>query len=126
VVTPSSHDTSTIRGWWEEDPAKTQQFYQYEMGQQGKAPVYCDRWVNKAILSQHLYSPAMWAIFQLQDFMGIDESLRRSDPNEERINVPANPKHYWRYRMHINLEQLIEQEQFNQEWFHLIQSSGRA
>ena len=126
VVTPSSHDTSTIRGWWEEDPAKTQQFYQYEMGQQGKAPVYCDGWVNKAILSQHLYSPAMWAIFQLQDFMGIDESLRRSDPNEERINVPANPKHYWRYRMHINLEQLIEQEQFNQEWFHLIQASGRA
>ena len=126
VVTPSSHDTSTIRGWWEEDPAKTQQFYQYEMGQQGKAPVYCDGWINKAILSQHLYSPAMWAIFQLQDFMGIDETLRRSDPNEERINVPANPKHYWRYRMHINLEQLIEEEQFNQEWFHLIQSSGRS
>jgi 4-alpha-glucanotransferase len=126
VVTPSSHDTSTIRGWWEEDSAKTQQFYQYEMGQQGKAPVYCDGWINKAILSQHLYSPAMWAIFQLQDFMGIDEKLRRSDPNEERINVPANPKHYWRYRMHINLEQLIEEEQFNQEWFHLIQSSGRS
>lgn len=126
VVTPSSHDTSTIRGWWEEDPAKTQQFYQYEMGQQGKAPVYCEGWINKAILSQHLYSPAMWAIFQLQDFMGIDESLRRSDPNEERINVPANPKHYWRYRMHINLEQLIVEEQFNQTWFHLIQSSGRS
>jgi 4-alpha-glucanotransferase len=68
----------------------------------------------------------MWAIFQLQDFMGIDESLRRSDPNEERINVPANPKHYWRYRMHINLEQLIVEEQFNQTWFHLIQSSGRS
>jgi 4-alpha-glucanotransferase len=58
--------------------------------------------------------------------MGIDETLRRSDPNEERINVPANPKHYWRYRMHINLEQLIEEEQFNQAWFHLIQSSGRS
>jgi 4-alpha-glucanotransferase len=58
--------------------------------------------------------------------MGIDESLRRSDPNEERINVPANPKHYWRYRMHISLEQLLKEEKFNQEWFHLIQSSGRA
>ena len=126
VVTPSSHDTSTIRGWWEEDSAKTQQFYQFEMGQQGKAPVYCDGWINKAILSQHLYSPAMWAIFQLQDFMGIDESIRRSDPNEERINVPANPKHYWRYRMHLSLEQLLKEEQFNQAWFHLIQSSGRA
>jgi 4-alpha-glucanotransferase len=68
----------------------------------------------------------MWAIFQLQDFIGIDESLRRSDPNEERINIPANPKHYWRYRMHLSLEQLLKEEQFNQEWFQLIQSSGRA
>ena len=126
VVTPSSHDTSTVRGWWEEDPAKTQQFYNQEMGQLGNAPVYCDGWVNKAILSQHLYSPAMWAIFQLQDFMGIDESIRRSDPNEERINVPANPKHYWRYRMHLSLEHLLEAEQFNQEWIHLIQASGRS
>jgi 4-alpha-glucanotransferase len=62
----------------------------------------------------------------LQDFIGIDESLRRSDPNEERINIPANPKHYWRYRMHLSLEQLLKEEQFNQEWFQLIQSSGRA
>ena len=68
----------------------------------------------------------MWAIFQLQDFMGIDESIRRTDPNEERINIPANPKHYWRYRMHLSLEQLLKEEQFNQAWFQLIQSSGRA
>ena len=125
VVTPSSHDTSTIRGWWEEDRAKTQQFYNQEIGQWGDAPMYCDGWINKAILLQHLYSPAMWAIFQLQDFMGIDEAIRRADPNEERINVPANPKHYWRYRMHLSLEQLMEADQFNQEWYHLIKASGR-
>ncbi len=125
VVTPSSHDTSTIRGWWEEDRAKTQQFYNQEIGQWGDAPIYCDGWINKAILLQHLYSPAMWAIFQLQDFLGIDESIRRADPNAERINVPANPKHYWRYRMHLSLEQLIQADQFNQEWFHLIKASGR-
>jgi 4-alpha-glucanotransferase len=125
VVTPSSHDTSTIRGWWEEDRAKTQQFYNQEIGQWGEAPVYCDGWINKAILMQHLYSPAMWAIFQLQDYLGIDESIRRADPNEERINVPANPTHYWRYRMHLSLEQLMEADQFNQEWFHLIKASGR-
>ncbi len=125
VVTPSSHDTSTIRGWWEEDRANTQQFYNQEIGQWGDAPIYCDGWINKAILLQHLYSPAMWAIFQLQDFMGIDESIRRADPNGERINVPANPKHYWRYRMHLSLEQLIASDSFNQEWFHLIKSSGR-
>ena len=125
VVTPSSHDTSTIRGWWEEDRAKTQQFYNHEIGQWGEAPVHCEAWINKAILLQHLYSPAMWAIFQLQDYLGVDETIRRSDPNEERINIPANPKHYWRYRMHLTLEDLITSKNFNQEWFSTIKSCGR-
>ena len=125
VVTPSSHDTSTIRGWWEEDHAKTQQFYNYEIGQWGDAPLHCEAWINKAILLQHLYSPAMWAIFQLQDYLGVDETIRRSDPNEERINVPANPKHYWRYRMHLNLEDLIKSNAFNTEWSMAIKASGR-
>jgi 4-alpha-glucanotransferase len=125
VVTPSSHDTSTIRGWWEEDLDKTQQFYNHEIGQWGVAPMHCEAWINKAILSQHLYSPAMWAIFQLQDYLGVDESIRRSDPNEERINVPANPKHYWRYRMHLSLEELLNANNFNTTWNSVIKSSGR-
>ena len=125
VVTPSSHDTSTIRGWWEEDSAKTQQFYNHEIGQWGEAPIHCEAWINKAILLQHLYSPAMWAIFQLQDYLGVDESIRRNDPNDERINVPANPKHYWRYRMHLTLEELMNSNSFNTEWNAMIKSSGR-
>ena len=125
VVTPSSHDTSTIRGWWEEDRAKTQQFYNQEIGQLGEAPMHCEPWINKAILAQHLYSPAMWAIFQLQDYLGVDENIRRSNPHEERINVPANPKHYWKYRMHLNLEDLITATSFNTEWNEAIKASGR-
>jgi 4-alpha-glucanotransferase len=67
----------------------------------------------------------MWAIFQLQDYLGVDESIRRSNPNEERINVPANPKHYWRYRMHLSLEDLNNADNFNTEWRSAIKSSGR-
>jgi 4-alpha-glucanotransferase len=67
----------------------------------------------------------MWAIFQLQDYLGVDETIRRSDPNEERINVPANPKHYWRYRMHLNLEDLITSNAFNTDWSMAIKASGR-
>jgi 4-alpha-glucanotransferase len=57
--------------------------------------------------------------------LGVDETIRRNEPDEERINVPANPKHYWRYRMHINLEDLILSKSFNQSWKEAIQSSGR-
>lgn len=126
VVTPSTHDMSTIRGWWEEDRAKTQRFFNNELGQWGEAPVFCEAWINKQIIIQHLHSPAMWSIFQLQDLLGGDEQLRRADPADERINVPANPKHYWRYRMHLTLEQLQKEKNFNQDLKDYIKASGRA
>ena len=125
VVTPSSHDTSTLRGWWEEDPSKTQQFFKEQLEQSGEAPKFCEPWINKAILLQHLYSPAMWSIFQLQDYLGVDAKLRRQDPHAERINEPANPKHYWRYRMHLSLETLIASKSFNEQWAIAIKESGR-
>ena len=92
VVTPSTHDMSTIRGWWEEDRAKTQRFFNQELGQWGDAPFFCEAWINKAIVQQHLHSPAMWSIFQLQDLLGMDEKIRRENPHDERINVPAIQK----------------------------------
>jgi len=125
VVTPSTHDMSTIRGWWEENPAKIQRFYNKILGHYGPSPFYCEARINKEIVIQHLYSPAMWSIFQLQDIMGIDETFRRKDPSEERINIPADPKHYWRYRMHMGLEDLIRKESFNKELRTFVLASGR-
>lgn len=125
VVTPSTHDMSTIRGWWEEDKDKIQKFYNHELGQYGAAPFYCEAWINKAIVLQHLYSPAMWSVFQLQDLLGADAKQRKMDPNSERINVPANPKHYWRYRMHISLEDLMLQDEFNSDLKGNIVAGGR-
>jgi 4-alpha-glucanotransferase len=125
VVTPSTHDMSTVRDWWEEDRAATQQFFNQELGQWGTAPFYCEPWVSEAIINQHVYSPAMWSIFQLQDLLGMDGKLRRQIPEDERINVPANPKHYWRYRMHMNLETLAKEEGFNGKLKDLLKKSGR-
>jgi 4-alpha-glucanotransferase len=125
VVTPSTHDMSTIRGWWEEDKEKIQKFYNHELGQWGEAPYYCEAWINTAIVVQHLYSPAMWSVFQLQDLLGMDELLRRKNPNEERINIPADPKHYWQYRMHLTLEKLLEAEDYNETLKSYIKASGR-
>lgn len=125
VVTPSTHDMSTIRGWWEEDREKTQRFFNHELGQWGEAPIYCEAWINKSIVIQHLYSPAMWSIFQLQDLFGIDEKIRRANAAEERINIPSVSRHYWQYRMHLTLEELMEEKSFNHELREYIKASGR-
>jgi 4-alpha-glucanotransferase len=125
VVTPSTHDMSTIRGWWEEDRGATQRFYNRELGRSGAAPDKCEPSLVEAIISQHLNSPAMWSIFQIQDLLGIDHQLRHSDPAAERINVPANPKNYWRYRMHVTLETLLSSIDFTNRIGRLVQQSGR-
>ena len=125
VVTPSTHDMSTVRGWWKEDRAVTQRFYNQELGLAGAAPEDCEPWINRAILRQHLDSPAMWSIFLLQDLLGMDGRLRRPDPAEERINVPADPRNYWRYRMHLWLEDLLQANEFNAALKQEIERSGR-
>ena len=84
VVTPSTHDMSTIRGWWEENHTQTQKFYTHELGQTGEAPFYCEPWIVTSIIKQHLYSPAMWSIFQIQELLGMNAVLRRENPNEEK------------------------------------------
>ena len=67
----------------------------------------------------------MWSIFQLQDLLGMDGQLRRPDVDAERINVPANPKNYWRYRMHLTLERLLQAEEFNNALSQAIRNHGR-
>ena len=57
--------------------------------------------------------------------MAMDGELRRENPHDERINVPANSRHYWRYRMHITLEELLKSEKLNQMIRQKIAESGR-
>ncbi len=125
VVTPSSHDTSTIRAWWEEDPNKIKQFFHEQLEQNTDPPNSCEPWIIKKIMLQHLHSPAMWSIFQLQDYLGVDVTLRTTDSRMERINDPSNANHYWRYRMHLYLENLIQSQHFNEQWKIAIKEAGR-
>lgn len=125
VATPSSHDTSTIRGWWEENPPRTQKFFHSVLGNHGKAPETCETQIVRQIITQHLFSPSMWAVFPMQDLIGMEETLRLANPHAERINQPANPNHYWRFRLHISLEQLIDNDKFNSEILSMTENSGR-
>ncbi|MBQ6690860.1 MAG: 4-alpha-glucanotransferase [Rikenellaceae bacterium] len=125
VCTTSTHDMNPIRAWWEEDRPTTQRFYNQMLGAWGEAPFYCEPWICKQIVEQHLTSPAMLTILPLQDWLAMDGELRRENPNDERINVPANSRHYWRYRMHLSLEKLLSEQSFNELVRSMIVRSGR-
>ena len=125
VCTFSSHDTSTIRGWWEEDLGKTARFFQSELHQQGNIPSSAPAWACKLIVNQQLSSTSMLAILSFQDWLSMDENVRFPDVQAERINVPANPHHYWRYRIHLTLEELLKCDALNEQIRQMIDNSGR-
>jgi len=127
VCTTSSHDMSTLRGWWEDDRGRSQRVYNNILRMYGEAPYYCEPYVSQSFLHSHLHSPSMWAVFPIQDLMGISTELSARDPKEEKINDPSNPNHYWRYRIHVSLEDIIDR---HSKWTELlkflVQSSGRT
>ena len=127
VITFSTHDMAPLRQWWDEDEERTQEYYSVSLrrGQDAKAPHPLPGWLAKEIVSRQLTSPAMLCLLSLQDWLSIDERLRLPDPNGERINIPANPRHYWRYRMHLTIEQLMQADDFNREVTILVKQGGR-
>ena len=126
VCTISSHDMPTLRMWWDENIQRTQEYYNTMLYRQGPAPHPLPGWLASDIISRHLTSPSMLCILSIQDWLATDEALRLPDADAERINIPANPKHYWRYRMHLNIEDLAADKRFVQNVTEMISQSGRV
>ena len=126
VCTISSHDMPTLRMWWDENIERTQEYYNTMLYRQGPAPHPLPGWLASDIISRHLTSPSMLCILSIQDWLATDETLRLPDADAERINIPANPKHYWRYRMHLNIEDLAADKRFVQNITEMISQSGRV
>lgn len=126
VCTISSHDMPTLRMWWDENVQRIQEYYNTMLYRQGPAPHPLPGWLASDIISRHLTSPSMLCILSIQDWLATDEALRLPDADAERINIPANPKHYWRYRMHLNIEDLAADKRFVQNITEMISQSGRV
>lgn len=126
VCTISSHDMPTLRMWWDENVQRTQEYYNTMLYRQGPAPHPLPGWLASDIISRHLTSPSMLCILSIQDWLATDEALRLPDADAERINIPVNPKHYWRYRMHLNIEDLAADKRFVQNITEMISQSGRV
>ena len=125
VCTISTHDTSTLRGWWEEDADRTKAYYHDVLKQWGETPEKAPAEICKEVVKQHLQSPSVLCILPFQDWTAIDEKVRLADVQTERINDPSNSRHYWRYRMHLTLEELLNKNAFNRHLVQLIDESGR-
>lgn len=125
VATIFTHDMPTLRGWWEEDQERAQQYFNEILQKDGAAPTVMPAWLCEEVVARHLYSPSMLCLVSWQDWLSMDENLRYPDVNFERINIPSDPHNYWRYRMHMTLETLMQCNGLNQKIRSMIERSDR-
>lgn len=123
VATIATHDMPPLRLWWTENAEQTQAYWSEVLHRQGPAPTEATPEVCEEIIRQHLQSPSMLCLLALQDWLSISPTLRSNHPEKEQINVPANAHQYWRYRMHLTLEKLLQSSGFNDKIRNLIGAS---
>ena len=128
VCSTSSHDMSSLRVWWENemDSESRRRYFREMLHRDDEVPQLADPELVLHIIWQHLESPSMLAVIPFQDWTSIDSEVRSAHPEEERVNVPANPRNYWRYRMHVTLEKLNSLSSFNSMIAEMVKRSGRS
>lgn len=124
VVSTGTHDMETLRAWWRDDENIRAKFA-WEMFGEGFPEKELNGTMARRIIEQHLHSPAMWAVFPLQDLLAMDEGLRSNDVEGERINVPAITPFYWRWRMEMTEERLAAAGDFNSKLAEMTEAAGR-
>jgi 4-alpha-glucanotransferase len=124
VISTGTHDMATLRSWWREDEQVRARFA-WEMFGDAFPEKELSGEMARRILEQHMHSPAMWAVFPLQDLLAMDGELRSNDVEGERINVPAITPFYWRWRMEISIGDLAAAGDFNEKLRDMVAAARR-
>jgi 4-alpha-glucanotransferase len=97
VCTPSVHDSSTMREWW--DKEADQEHFAAFIGVPSLPKVY-NPGTAKIILKHAAASASRFRVFQIQDLLDLSQMWYSPDPAQDRINVPGTANEFnWTYRI---------------------------
>ena len=105
VCTPSVHDTSTVREWWEKETDKEK--FSAFLG--AALPKTYTPKTAKIILSKTASARSRFRIFQIQDLLHLSKNWYSANPSDERINVPGTVNDFnWTYRLPAPINQIAK------------------
>jgi len=106
ACTPSVHDTSTLRGWWELEEGRNE-FAAAYCPSLKKVPERLDAATGAVVLKALAKAPSLLFVAQLQDLLDLSDRFRSADPGLDRVNVPGIVDGFnWTWRMVPVLETL--------------------
>jgi 4-alpha-glucanotransferase len=109
VCTPSVHDSSTLREWWEHEADK-QVFCDF-IGEPSLPPIYNPGAAQK-MLKKIASTVSRFRVFQIQDLLHLSTKWYAPDPASERINVPGTANEFnWTYRLPAAIKEIAQDEE---------------
>ncbi|MFW5694696.1 MAG: 4-alpha-glucanotransferase [Alkalispirochaeta sp.] len=118
VCAPSVHDTSTMRGWWEQEDGRHELWHAIGMDEDCPESFTAD--TAERVYRAFLKSTSRIVVFQLQDLLVLAPETLHDDPHRERINVPGTYNEFnWTWRMPLTLEELANHAKLREQVAHL-------
>lgn len=112
VAVPTTHDMAPLRLWWEENPGRTQRFWESMLQKEGHAPRHLPPMIAEEIITRHLYCPSMICMMSIQDWLAMDSNFNRPDIYSLRINAPYDAYNRWQFRMRPSIDELLSASQY--------------
>lgn len=125
VCATSCHDTSTLRGLWNE-PDFDRSFYWSHAHQVGEAPNELTPSVVRNLLT-HVYSAnSLFCILPIQDYFALSSTLAQGNPEDERVNIPGTVGgNNWTYQLPCTLDELLNITSLSSEIRKLVDARKR-
>ena len=115
VCTTSCHDTSTLRGLWEEADFDKDQYWSHAH-LPGTAPQEMTPSVARTVLTHVFSSNSMFCILPAQDYFALSANLSKVPADEERVNVPGTVgASNWCYRLPCSVDDLLDYSSLSSE-----------
>ena len=113
MATLSTHDSDTLRGWWQDSPEERQLYWE-TLGGTGEAPSEIPRDVHLEALGQVTRAGSLFVILLPQDILAPFGRLEGS-PADNRINVPGTVADTnWSWRLPCTLDALVADDDLNE------------
>ena len=124
VCAPSVHDTSTMRGWWQQE-ADRHPFWA-TLGLPGDPPPVYDPDAARKITDALLHTSSALCVFQAQDLLALVDGIVPENPDDERVNVPGTMgEHNWSYRLPVTIEELAGHHELHSVLRPMLESRRR-
>lgn len=109
MSTVSTHDSETVKIWWENQPEEAQEFAKFKGWQY--AQKLSEKQQYEMLRDSH-HTSSLFHINLLQEYLALIPGMTASNPENERINIPGTVTDFnWSYRFRPSVEEIIGNSQ---------------